>query len=74
MKAYTYSEARKKLSELLDIARFEEVMIRRRSGEAFIIKHKILPKSPFDVSGIKTKASTQDIIDAERESRSGESE
>ena len=32
MKAYNYSEARKRLSEVLDIARNEEVLIKRRGG------------------------------------------
>ncbi|MGE0083422.1 MAG: type II toxin-antitoxin system Phd/YefM family antitoxin [Desulfococcaceae bacterium] len=74
MKSYTYSEARQKLSEILDLARSEEVIIKRRRGESFIIKYKYLPKSPFDVAGIRTKATTGDILDAVRESRSGESE
>ncbi len=33
---------------------------------------KKTPKSPFDVPGIKTKATTQDIVDAVREFRSRE--
>lgn len=69
MKAYTYSEARQKLSEVLDIARFEEVIIKRRGGEAFSVTIKHMPKSPFDVPGIKTSATTSDILDAVKESR-----
>jgi len=69
MKVYTYSEARQKLSEVLDIARSEEVLIKRRGGETFTLVLKKSPKSPFDVPGIKTKATTKDIIDAVRESR-----
>jgi len=69
MKVYTYSEARQKLSEVLDIARSEEVIIKRRGGETFTLVFKKSPKSPFDVPGIKTKATTKDIIDAVRESR-----
>ncbi|MBU0465894.1 MAG: type II toxin-antitoxin system Phd/YefM family antitoxin [Proteobacteria bacterium] len=30
MKVYTYSEARQKFSMVLDIARFEDVIIKRR--------------------------------------------
>ncbi|QTA84449.1 type II toxin-antitoxin system Phd/YefM family antitoxin [Desulfonema magnum] len=71
MKAYTYSEACQKLSEILDVARSEEVIIRRGDGETFAVKYKHLPKSPFDVSGIKTMATTKDIIEAVRESRAG---
>jgi len=33
-----------------------------------------LPKSPFDVPGIKTKATTKDILDAVKESRAGTAE
>jgi prevent-host-death family protein len=69
MKVYTYSEARQKLSEVLDIARSEEVIIKRRGGETFTLVFKKSLKSPFDVPGIKTRATTKDIIDAVRESR-----
>ncbi len=69
MKVYTYSEARKQLSTVLNIARTEEVIIKRRDGETFSIIHKKNKKSPFDVPGIKTKATTKDIVDAVRESR-----
>ncbi len=31
-------------------------------------------KSPFDVAGIKTKATTKDILDAIKESRAGAAE
>jgi len=70
MKIYTYSEARQKLSEVLDTARTEEVLIKRRGGETFAVMYKKLPKSPFDVPGVNTSATTQDILDAIRESRS----
>jgi len=36
MKAYNYSEERKRLSEVLDIAKNEEVLIKRR-GEKFFL-------------------------------------
>ncbi|MFZ5763850.1 MAG: prevent-host-death protein [Thermodesulfobacteriota bacterium] len=70
MKAYNYSEARKHLSEVLDIARSEEVLIKRRSGETFSLVLKKSSRSPFDIPGIKTKATTDDILAAVRESRS----
>ena len=70
MKVYTYSEARQRLSEVLNIARTEEVVIKRRGGESFSIIFKKSPKSPFDVAGIKTRATTKDILDAIKESRS----
>ena len=52
-----------------DIARDEEVLIRRRGGETFSIRSKKSSGSPLDVPGIKTKATTADILDAVRESR-----
>ena len=69
MKVYTYSEARQRLSDVLNIARSEEVIIKRRGGETFSIIYKKNKKSPFDVPGIQTKASTKDILAAVRESR-----
>jgi len=70
MKVFTYSEARQNLSKLLSIALKEEVEIRRKDGTTFSLKSKKeKSKSPFDVSGVKTKATTQEILDAIRKSR-----
>jgi len=71
MKVYTYSEARQKLSTVLDIAKSEEVIIKRRGGETFQIIFSKSHKSPFDVAGVKTKATTKDILDAVKDSRAG---
>jgi len=72
MKVFTYSEARQNLSKLLNIAQKEEVEIRRRDGSIFsLTSKKQKRKSPFDVRGIKTKATTQNILNAVRESRKG---
>ncbi len=72
MKVFTYSEARQNLSKLLNIAQKEEVEIRRRDGAIFsLVSKKEEAVSPFDVCGIKTKATTQNILDAVRESRMG---
>ncbi len=73
MRVFTYSEARQKLSAVLDLARSEEVIIKRRGGEAFTVFAKTLEDvSPVDVQGIKTHATTHDILDAVQSSRSGE--
>ena len=69
MKVYTYSEARQRLSDVLNTARSEEVIIKRRGGETFSILYRKNKKSPFDVPGIQTKATTKDILAAVRESR-----
>jgi hypothetical protein len=72
MKVFTYSEARQNLSRLLQLAQKEEVEIRRKDGSVFSLRAKNRKiKSPFDVSGIKTKATTRDIVDAVRDSRMG---
>ncbi len=72
MKVFTYSEARQNLSKLLLLAQKEEVEIRRKDGAVFsLISKKNEDKSPFDVPGIKTQATTQDILDAVKISRSG---
>jgi prevent-host-death family protein len=69
MKVYTYSEARQRLADVLNIAKTEEVVIKRRGGETFSIIFRKSKKSPFDVPGIQTKATTKDILEAIRESR-----
>ena len=70
MKVYTYSQARQRLSELLDTARNEEVLIRRKGGDSFSVRFTKESASPFDVPAVKTKATTDDILAAIRESRS----
>lgn len=72
MKQYTYSQARQRLSELLDAAREEEVLITRRGGDTFSVVYKPQKASPFDIPGIETKATTKDILDAIGASRRGE--
>lgn len=69
MKVYTYSEARQNLSELLNQAQAEEVIIKRRDGAVFSVKAKKLKKSPFDVEGIESTVSKKQILAAVRESR-----
>ena len=70
MKVFTYTEARKNLTRLLDLAQREEVAVRQKDGALILLRaEKTAPTSPFDVTGIQTRASTQDILDAVRESR-----
>ena len=72
MKVYTYSEARQKLAKVLELARTEEVLIKKRGGETFSIVYKKSSGSPLAITGIKTSATTKDIIEAVKTSRSGE--
>ena len=70
MKVFTYSEARQNLAQLLILAQSEEVEIRRKDGTVFSLVEKGKnDKSPFDVPGIKSAATMDDILDAVRESR-----
>jgi len=70
MHVFTYSEARQKLAMLLDLARREEVRIRRRDGSVFVLR-QAPPEtgSPLDVPGIRTRATTRDVLRAVRETR-----
>jgi hypothetical protein len=71
MRVFTYSEARQNLARLLTLAQSEEVQIRRKDGSVFTLRAKQPERmSPFDVTGVKTKVSTHDILEAVRESRS----
>jgi len=69
MKVYTFTQAREHLAEVLDEARQQEVVIRRRNGDQFTIVLRRESTSPFDVPPVRTRATTQDILDAIRESR-----
>ncbi|HHB90962.1 MAG TPA: type II toxin-antitoxin system Phd/YefM family antitoxin [Anaerolineae bacterium] len=69
MNVFTFSEARQKFSKVLDLARTQEVIIKRRSGETFRIVYEKPVRSPFDVPGVETDATTEDILTAIRESR-----
>jgi len=64
MKVYTYSQARQKLAEVLDIAKREEVRIKRRTGDFYSVRYRKESDSPFDIDAIKTKATTADILEA----------
>ena len=70
MKAFTYSEARQNLSQILTLALREDIEIRRRDGAVFSLRSKKpKSKSPFDVQGVATTATSDDILDAVQESR-----
>lgn len=71
MTTYSYSEARERLSILLERALMEgQIKLRSREGRVFIIRPERLPKtSPFEVQSVKLPISKVDILDAIRESR-----
>ena len=70
MKEYTYSEARQKLSTVLDEAKREgAVRIRRRDGQLFVLKSERKSRSPLDVKGLNLNISREEIIAYIREGR-----
>jgi hypothetical protein len=70
MKEYTFSEARQRLSSLLDRARKEgSVRIRRRDGQKFILQPEVQTRSPLDVPSIKTELKRDEIVEIIRSSR-----
>ena len=70
MKIYTYSQAREKLADILEESKSEEVVIRRRKGDMFsIIPKTPRGRSPFDVPGLQTDITREEILEAIRESR-----
>jgi hypothetical protein len=70
MKIYTYSQARNKLADILEESKSEEVIIRRRKGDMFAIVPKTpRRRSPFDVPGLQTDITREEILKAIRESR-----
>lgn len=70
MRTYTYSEARQKLSLLLEqAAEYGEVRIRRRDGSTFVIRPQEVTGSPLDVEGIDTDLTADEIVAFVREGR-----
>ncbi len=70
MRVYSVTEARQKLAEVLDAAKTEDVLIRRRGGESFVLSLQRRSGSPFDVQGISGLGiSIDEIVDVVREGR-----
>jgi prevent-host-death family protein len=70
MKVYTFSDARQQLSEVLNRANREgEVEIRRRDGQAFVVRPAVRAGSPLDVPAVPSGLSRRDIVSLVRESR-----
>ena len=70
MTTYTFSEARQKLSSVLEKARTQgEVLIKRKDGSLFVVKPMTSKRSPLDVSGINVNLSANEIVDIVREIR-----
>ena len=63
MKVYTYSEARQRLAQLLDLASTEgEVRIRRRDGQTYVLRPLVAAGSPLDVPSLDLGLSSEEIV------------
>lgn len=70
MRVYTYSEARQQLATVLKKALEDgAVRIRRQDGTQFVIAPVASTGSPFDVEGVDTALTTQEIVVLVREGR-----
>lgn len=70
MQIYTYTQAEKNLSGVLDCAKKAgEVLVKRQNGELFVIKPQRRKSSPLDVPGIQIGMSADDIVSFIRECR-----
>ncbi|MCY3625095.1 MAG: type II toxin-antitoxin system Phd/YefM family antitoxin [Candidatus Dadabacteria bacterium] len=70
MEIYTYSEARQKLSSVLDKAESTgKVLIRRRDGRTYALVPEHAPTSPLDVPSVKANISTEEVVSLIRSER-----
>ena len=70
MHVYTFSEAKQKLSTLLDQAKEEgAVQIARKDGQLFMLTPVASKKSPLDISGVDLDLTADEIVGFVREGR-----
>ena len=70
MQVYTYSEARQKLSSVLDKAESTgKVMIRRKEGRTFALIPEQTRRSPPDIPSIQATVSTKELVEIVRKER-----
>jgi len=70
MDIFTYSEARQKLSTVLDRAQYTgKVLIRRKDGLTYSLVPEKNTSSPLDIPSIKARVSTEEIVDIVRSGR-----
>ncbi len=70
MEIYSYSEARQKLSSVLDEAESTgKVFIRRRDGRTYALVPERMSTSPLDVPSVNADLSTQEIVAVVRRER-----
>jgi len=67
---YSYSEARRKLSSVLDKAESTgRVLIRRRDGRTYSLVPERMASSPLDVPSVNANISTEEVVKLIRRER-----
>ena len=70
MKIYSYSEAKRKLSKVLDEAELTgKVLIRRRDGRTYALVPECPTGSPLDVPSVRANILTEEIVSLIRSGR-----
>ena len=69
MTVYTFSQARQNFANVLEKAKIEEVLIKRRDGSVFSLKSAKKLRSPLAVRGLNTKITAKEIVEIVREVR-----
>lgn len=69
MTVFTFSQARQNFAKVLEKAKTEEVLIKRRDGSVFSLKSAKKSRSPLAVRGLKAKVTAQEIVEIVREIR-----
>lgn len=70
MQVYAYSEARQKLSSVLDKAEVSgKVLIRRKDGRTFALVPERPETSPPDVPSIKARVTMEEVVSILRKER-----
>ena len=70
MNVYTYSEARQKLSSVLDKAESTgKILIRRQDGRTFALLPEMVTQSPLDIPSIKANISCEELVTLVRKER-----
>ncbi|MBA4387940.1 MAG: prevent-host-death protein [Verrucomicrobia bacterium] len=70
MDVYTYSEARQKLSSVLDKAEATgKILIRRQDGRTFALSPEVSTRSPLDLPSVKADISSAGIVALVRKER-----
>ena len=70
MRVYTYSEAKQRLSSVLEDAETNgKVLIRRKDGRTFALTPERTKESPLDVAPVPIDISAKEIVDLVRKER-----